>query len=634
MSTTGIKDILGVNMKAKRLISGLLILSLTAATACIDQGSVFAPIPTPDSNAMAAAPSDYSNMTPEEICKTLTLEQKAAQMMQPTIYNTLPGEMEMTDYGSILSRVDNYPMPTAEEWKKTVTEYQTYALLNAAPIPFIYGNDSVHGVNFASGCVMFPHNINIGAANDPKLTEEYGKLAGSDVANTRMMLNFAPCVATANDPRWGRTYESYSSDSKIVKELAVAYTKGLMSEGVLACPKHFFGDGMTAFGTGESTPLDRGDSKLTEEQIKDQLSIYQALIDEGVMVIMLSHSSLNGTKMHENEKYISYLKKDMGFKGIVLTDWDSVMNCSGADYKENVIICVNAGVDMLMTETDHPAAMKYIIEGVNEGRISEDRINDAVTRILRVKKEMGLFDDPYLEKIKPSYEFGSKESHEVARKLAAESFVPLKAGKNMYIKPGMKVLVTGPAADNVGALCGGWTNWWQGESDVNFRNLGFEDKYFRMEGSSIVEALSEAAKEVGFEITTDKTQVDSCDMILLCVGEKPYAEWYGDTNDLSLTGSLGLPGNSDAIQFAAQSGKPVVTLIVAGRNVIIDQYLDEWDSCIMLYLPGTEGGNAVSDVLTGKTGLTGTLPMPYYSSTEQIGTGKCWHDVGWNALKG
>ncbi|MBR4914584.1 MAG: glycoside hydrolase family 3 protein [Clostridiales bacterium] len=621
-------------MKAKRLISGLLILSLTATTACIDEGSVFAPPPTPASSETAADFASYANMTPEEICKTLSLEQKAAQMMQPTIYNTLPGDMAMTDYGSILSRVDNYPMPTAEEWKKTVTEYQTYALQNDAPIPFVYGNDSVHGVNFASGCVIFPHNINIGAANDPKLTEEYGKLAGSDVAQTRMMLNFSPCVATANDPRWGRTYESYSSDSKIVKELAIAYAKGLMSEGVLACPKHFFGDGMIAFGTGESTPLDRGDAKLTEDQIKDQLSIYQALIDEGVQVIMISHSSLNGTKMHENEKYISYLKKDMGFKGIVLTDWDAIMNCSGADYKENVILCVNAGVDLLMTETDHPAAMKYIIEGVNEGRISEERINDAVTRIIRVKKEMGLFDDPYLENIKPSYEFGSAESHEVARKLAAESFVALKAGENMYIKPGMKVLVTGPAADNVGALCGGWTNWWQGESDVEFRNAGFTDKHFRMEGSSIVEALSEAAKEYGFEITTDKTQVDSCDMVLLCVGEKPYAEWYGDTTDLSLTGSLGLPGNSDAIQFAAQSGKPVVTLIVAGRNVIIDQYLDSWDSCIMLYLPGTEGGNAVSDVLTGKTKLTGTLPMPYYSSTEQIGTGKCWHDVGWNALKG
>ena len=620
-------------MKTKRIIAGLLILSLTAATACIDKNSVFAPTATSGSSETAADFASYAKMTPEEICKTLTLEQKAAQMMQPTIYNTLPLEMKATDYGSILSRVDNYPMPTAEEWKKTVTEYQTFALQNDAPVPFIYGNDSVHGVNFASGCVLFPHNINIGAANDPALTEEYGKLAGSDVANTRMMLNFSPCVATANDPRWGRTYESYSSDSKIVKELAVAYTKGLMSEGVLACPKHFFGDGMTAFGTGESTVLDRGDAKLSEEQIKDQLSIYQALIDEGVQVIMLSHSSLNGTKMHENATYIGYLKNDMGFKGIVLTDWDSVMNCSGANYKENVILCVNAGVDMLMTETDHAAAMGYIIEGVKEGRISEERINDAVTRILRVKKEAGLFDDPYLENVKPSYEFGSQRSHEVARKLAAESFVPLKAGDNMYIKPGMKVFVTGPAADDVGVLCGGWTNWWQGETDVNFRNAGFTDKHFRMEGISILEALQAAAKEMGFEIVTDKSQIDSCDIVLLCVGEKPYAEWYGDTTDLSLTGTLGLPGNSDSIRFAAQSGKPVVTLIAAGRNVIIDQYIDTWDSCIMLYLPGTEGGNAAADVLTGKTVLSGTLPMPYYSSTEQIGTGKCWHDVGWNAMK-
>ena len=621
-------------MKAKRIIAGLLILSLTAATACIDENSVFAPVATPDSSGPAANIEDYTKMTAEEICQTLTLDQKAAQMMQPTIYNTMPLEMKATDYGSILSRVDNYPMPTAEEWKKTVTEYQSFALQNEAPIPFIYGNDSVHGVNFASGCVMFPHNINIGAAHDAALTEEYGKLAGSDVVHTRMILNFSPCVATANDPRWGRTYESYSSDSKIVKELAVAYTKGLMSEGVIACPKHFFGDGMTAYGTGESTALDRGDAKLSEEQIKDQLSIYQALIDQGVQVIMLSHSSLNGTKMHENAKYISYLKNDMGFKGIVLTDWDSVMNCSGANYKENVILCVNAGVDMLMTETDHAAAMGYIVEGVKEGRISEDRINDAVTRILRVKKEAGLFDDPNLENVKPSYEFGSDRSHEVARQLAAESFVALKAGGNMYIKPGMKVFVTGPAADDVGALCGGWTNWWQGETDANMKNMGIADKHFRMEGPSILEALREASKDMGFEIVTDISQIGTSDMVLLCVGEKPYAEWYGDTSDLSLTGSLGLPGNSDAIKLAAQSGKPVVTLIVAGRNVIIDQYLDKWDSCIMLYLPGTEGGNAVSDVLTGKTALTGTLPMPYYSSTEQIGTGKCWHDTGWNALKG
>ena len=576
-------------------------------------------------------------MTPEEICQTLTLEQKAAQMMQPTIYNTNPEEMKDTDYGSILSRRDTFPMPSDTEWKSTVTEYQKYALQNEAPIPYIYGNDSLHGVNFASGCVMFPHNINIGAAHDVALTEEYGKLVGSDIVHTGMILNFSPCVATARDPRWGRTYESYSSDAKIVTELSVAYSKGLMSEGVIVCPKHFFGDGLTAVGTGENPSqmlLDRGDAQLTEEQIQEQLAIYQALVDEGVQVIMLSHSSLNGTKMHENAKYISILKNDMGFKGIVLSDWDSIMNCSGETYEDNVILGVNAGIDMFMTDTEHEEARRYIIEGVKDGRISEDRINDAVTRIIRVKKEAGLFEDPYLEKLTPSYDYGSARSHEVARQLAAESFVPLKVSDNMYIKPGMKVYVAGPAADDVGALCGGWTNWWQGMSDTEISDIGLPAKHFRSEGPSIVEALKAAAAEGGFEIITDPAQIDSCDIVLLCVGEIPYAEWYGDTKEPSLTGAHGITGNAEAITLAKNSGKPTVTLIIAGRNVMISKYIDQWDACIMLYLPGTEGGNAVVDVLTQKVQMTGTLPMPYYSSVDQIGTAECWHDIGWNAYKG
>ncbi len=622
-------------MKMRKLLAGLLLLSITATSAC----SVTPQAPDSGANASVeqSAVSSYSSMTPEEICQTLTLEQKAAQMMQPTIYNTNPEEMKDTDYGSILSRRDTFPMPSDTEWKSTVTEYQKYALQNEAPIPYIYGNDSLHGVNFASGCVMFPHNINIGAAHDVALTEEYGKLVGSDIVHTGMILNFSPCVATARDPRWGRTYESYSSDAKIVTELSVAYSKGLMSEGVIVCPKHFFGDGLTAVGTGENPSqmlLDRGDAQLTEEQIQEQLAIYQALVDEGVQVIMLSHSSLNGTKMHENAKYISILKNDMGFKGIVLSDWDSIMNCSGETYEDNVILGVNAGIDMFMTDTEHEEARRYIIEGVKDGRISEDRINDAVTRIIRVKKEAGLFEDPYLEKLTPSYDYGSARSHEVARQLAAESFVPLKVSDNMYIKPGMKVYVAGPAADDVGALCGGWTNWWQGMSDTEISDIGLPAKHFRSEGPSIVEALKAAAAEGGFEIITDPAQIDSCDIVLLCVGEIPYAEWYGDTKEPSLTGAHGITGNAEAITLAKNSGKPTVTLIVAGRNVMISKYIDQWDACIMLYLPGTEGGNAVVDVLTQKVQMTGTLPMPYYSSVDQIGTSECWHDIGWNAYKG
>ena len=627
-------------MKIRKLAAGLLAFSVLFGTAC--SGAKTTEVTADGQTAVTTEgqteviESDYLSMTPEEICASLSLEQKAAQMMQPTIYNCPSSQMKTIDYGSILSRIDNWPMPTDVEWKGIVTDYQKFAMESDAGIPFIYGNDSLHGVNFASGCVIFPHNINIGAANDPALTEEYGKLVGSDIVHTGMLLNFSPCVATAADPRWGRTYESYSSDSRIVTDLAVAYTRGLLSEGVVVCPKHFFGDGMTTFGTGENPStmlIDRGDARLSDEQIREQLSIYQALVDEGVQVIMLSHSSLNGVKMHENEKYISILKNDMGFKGIVLSDWDSIMNCSGATYKDNIILGVNAGIDMFMTDTDHEAALGYIIEGVNEGRISEDRINDAVTRIIRVKKEAGLFDDPFLEKMNPSYEYGSQRSHEVARQLAAESFVALKAGDNMFIGPGMKVFVCGPAANDVGVLCGGWTNWWQGMSDFDFNDGNSSGVHF-VEGTSIVEALKEAGAKNGFEVVTDKNLIDTCDVVLLCIGEEPYAEWYGDTKDLSITGTSALKGNAAAIKLAADSGLPTVTLIAAGRNVIISDYIDNWDSCIMLYLPGSEGGIAVADVLTGKADLTGTLAMPYYSSTEQIGTDECWKDIGWNAFKG
>jgi len=620
-------------MNIKRFTAGFMLLAVLATAAC---SGVKAPAETADISASGTVNSGYSSsMTAEEICAKLSLEQKAAQMMQPTIYNAPASRMKNTDYGSILSRIDDWPMPTDTEWFNIVTDYQKFAMQSDAGIPFIYGNDSLHGVNFASGCVIFPHNINVGAANDAALTEEYGKLAGSDIAHTGMLLNYSPCVATANDPRWGRTYESYSSDYKIVTDLSVAYTRGLLSEGVIVCPKHFFGDGMTTFGTGENREtmlIDRGNAELTEEQIREQLSIYQALVDEGVQVIMLSHSALNGTKMHENGKYISMLKNDMGFKGIVLSDWDSIMNCSGETYKDNIILGVNAGIDMFMTDTDHDAAMSYIIQGVNEGRISEERINDAVTRIIKVKMEAGLFEDPFLENLKPSYEYGSQRSHEVARQLAAESFVPLKIGNDLYIKPGMKVFVCGPAADDVGALCGGWTNWWKGETDKEFSEMSGSFRHF-VEGRSIVEALKEAGEKNGFEVVTEKDQIGSCDMVLLCVGEIPYAEWYGDTKDLSLTGSLGLPGNDAAVKLAKESGIPTVALIVAGRNVIINDYLDQWDSCIMLYLPGSEGGNAVADVLTGKVQMKGTLPMPYYSSVSQIGSGECWKDIGWSALK-
>ena len=617
-------------MRYKKIAATLITLPFIAATACSGTGTGTPSSVISDPSAILASATDYTSMTPEEICASLTLEQKAAQMMEPTFYHVDPSEMATIDYGSILSKPEQWPMPTAEEWFDLVNSYQINAMQSDAAIPYIYGNDSLHGVNFASGCTIFPHNINIGAAHDIDLTEEYGQLVGSDITYTGMLLNYSPCVAAAQDPRWGRTYESYSSDNTIVTELSVAYTRGLLSQGILVCPKHFFGDGYTLFGTGEdpaSMLIDRGDARMTQDQIDDQLSVYQALIDEGVQFIMLSHSSLNGTKMHENAEYIAILKDEMGFEGVVISDWDSIMNCSGDTYKDNIILGVNAGIDMFMTDYQHAEAMQYIIDGVNEGLISEDRIDDAVTRIIRVKKEAGYFEDPFLENLSPSYEFNSDRSHEVARQLAAESYVALKAGDHMAIEPGMRVFVTGPAADDMGVLCGGWTYFWQGATDEDIGGEHFAD------GNTILDALYIAADENGFEVITDEDEIDTCDMVILCLGEVPYAEWYGDTEDLSITGTHGLWGNADAIDLADESGLPTLTLIAAGRNVIIDEYIGQWDSCIMLYLPGSEGGNAVANILTGEAELTGTLAMPYYSSVDQIGTDECWHDIGWNALQ-
>lgn len=616
-------------MKQKRIIA-LLLAATLVLTACAPK----APEASDETGGVSkeADTEKYKGMTPEEVVSALTLDQKAAQMVEGAFYNVSFDDMKKYDYGSILSKYEDLPNPTAEEWYDLICEYQNSALSSEAGIPYIYGQDSVHGVNFAFGSVIFPQNINMGAVNDPELMKEYGTLVGSDIVHTGMLLNFSPCVDAAQDPRWGRTYECFSDDNEIVKNLSVAYAEGLLSEGVVVCAKHFFGGGYTKYGTGEVSDsinriIDRGDAEMTQDEIDSQLSVYEALVKAGVQVIMVSHSALWGTKMHENAEYLSYLKNDLGFGGFILSDWDSIEKCSGADLKANVILCINAGIDMLMEADHYEECRGYIVEAVNEGAISEDRINDAVKRIIKVKMDAGLFEDPFLKDFHPTYEFGSEESHRVARDLAVKSFVPLKAGKHMTIEKGMKVYVTGPAATDTGAMCGGWTYFWLGGSDSALGERMLPND------PSILEALQSAGAEKGFEVITDPKQIDDCDMVVLCVGEHPYAEWEGDTEDLSIVGDMALEGNKSAIEEAAASGKPTLTLVIAGRNVIINDYLDNWDSCIMCYLPGSEGGNAAADVLTGDASLTGTLPMPYYSSIDQIGTGKCWHEAGWSALQ-
>ena len=563
----------------------------------------------------------YATMTPEEIVAALTLEQKAAQMVQPAVYNITEEDMKANDYGSILSTVGCID---SDAWAETVDGFQQAAIESEAGIPYIYGQDDVHGVNYCRDAVYFPHNIGQGAANDEELAYQVGLITADEAKLCHMMWNFSPCVAQSVDPRWGRTYESYGSDLETITKLSTAYTKGLIDGGLVACAKHFFADGNVLYGTGEEgTPLkriDRGDAQLTDAEIEELLKVYQAQIDAGVQTIMISHSSLNGVKMHENKEYIMKLKDEMGFEGFIVSDWGSIQHISGDSYKDQVITSINAGIDMLMETDRYDEAKQIIVDAVGSGEITEERVNDAVTRIIKVKKEAGIFDDPLLETMTTEKTVtGSLEYRKVAEKLVEESLVLLKNENNVLpLKKGTKVYITGPAANSCQAQCGGWTMDWNGSTSKDVPGV-----------TTIQEAFERYAEDYGIEVITDKEEAEKADVVLLCLGEQNYAEWNGDTEDMSLFGTLGLNGNKEARAEAKALGKPTVTCIVAGRNVLINKRVyDDWDSVVMCYLPGSEG-KGISDVLCGCADFTGKLPSPWYSSLDQIRTDNCWLERGY-----
>ncbi len=563
----------------------------------------------------------YASMTPEEIVAGMTLEQKVAQMLQPAVYNITEDDMKNNNYGSILSQAS---CVDSSSWRGIVDGFQKAAIESEAGIPYIYGQDDVHGVNYCLNAVYFPHNIGQGAANNEELAYQVGLITAEEAKLCHWLWNFSPCVAQSVDPRWGRTYESYGSDLETIKKLSTAYTKGLIDGGLIACAKHFFADGNVVYGTGEQTEykmlIDRGDAQLTDAEIAEQLEVYQELIDAGVQTIMISHSSLNGVKMHENKEYIMKLKNEMGFEGFIVSDWGSVGNITGSSYKEQVIKSVNAGIDMLMETDRFEEAKQIIIDAVGSGEITEERINDAVTRIIRVKKNEGIFDDPLFDNLKTEQnETGSLEYRKVAEQLVEESLVLLKnENETLPLKEGTKVYITGPAADNGQAQCGGWTIDWNSAPTKDVAGT-----------TTILEAFERYADDYGIEVITDSEEADNADIVLLCVGEQAYAEWNGDTEDLELCGKLGLSKNADAIKEAKELNKPTVTCIVAGRQVILDpKDYEEWDSVVMCYLPGSEG-KGISDVLCGCADFTGKLPAPWYGSIEQIGTDKCFLERGY-----
>lgn len=508
------------------------LIGLSLAFALVLSGCTGVPTDNVDKTAgstEAATDNKGSSSQVDDILARLTLEQKAAQMVQGAVYNVTDNMMKKNCFGSILSTYGKSSL-NASEWKQLVLRYQKAALSSEAGIPYIYGNDAVHGVNTCEGTVIFPHNIGIGAANNKELTYQMGLAVANEAKLTGVLWSFSPCLSAAQDPRWGRTYESYSSETGIVTELGISFAKGMMDGGVLPCAKHYLADGNVLYGTGETLDgenrlIDRGNAQLTDGEIKDLLKVYQAVVDAGVKTIMISHSSLNGTKMHANEKYISLLKNEMGFQGFIISDWDSIHNIPGDSLKDQTITAVNAGIDMLMEDSKFEECRNYIVEAVNEGKISMDRVNDAVRRILSVKNEMGILDDPMMENVtSEESSAGSQKYRDLAKTLVEESLVLLKNDNSVLpIKKGTKIFVTGPAANDVGVQCGGWTITWLGSSDAD----NSCHKWIP-EGKTILDGLNDLADEYNLTIITDPEKAAEADLTLLCLGEKTYAEWKGD----------------------------------------------------------------------------------------------------------
>lgn len=552
---------------------------------------------------------------PIEVNEDEVLFKKIAQLVQAERNNFAYADSIDYTLGSVLSGGGSHPTSNnAAGWRNLVSQYQ-----KQSPTPIIYGVDAVHGHNNLKGATIFPHNIGLGATQDEDLLYRIGVATGKEVSATGVHWNFAPTLAVAQDIRWGRTYESYSEDPNIVSSLGLAYIKGLQSTGIAATAKHFLADGATKFNPDSGYKLDQGDAPLDEETLRRiHLYPYYVAIQEGeVLTVMISYSSINGEKLHGSKYWITdVLKGELGFKGLVISDWEAIHQLEGSLYQQ-IVQSMNAGIDMLMQPYNWKSVVDTMFRAVKNNDISRERIDDAYERVMYVKTQLGLLDNTF-EMANESV-INSNEHKALAREAVAKSLVLLKNQNQVLpLQKTAKILLIGPGIDNAGLASGGWTFSWQGENSS--QNLP--------QATTLKKAFEAVASAHGGMITTDRSKINEVDVVILALAELPYAEGVGDATDLSLTGSMMHPDNQDAINFAKTSNKPVVTILTAGRPRLIHEELKDWDAFVMAWLYGSEAAG-ITDVLYGDLDFTGKLPFtwPKTSNTDVISSQNSQRDV-------
>ena len=617
----------------KKIFSFLFLLSFLFSACGEATVTPITPIqPTPNrDDASPATPTGSSQSVDtrvEDLLKQMTMDEKIGQMTQVEKNSIRPGDITRYFIGSILSGGGGSPANnTAQDWYAMVEAFQNEALATRLQIPIIYGVDAVHGHGNLLNATVFPHNIGLGATNNPELVEKIGRATAEEILATGIPWNFSPVIAVVQDVRWGRTYEGFSESTEVVTSLGAAYIRGMqaLTENDAATPgqsiltlataKHFIGDGATVWGSSrtENYELDQGNMQVPENVLRELfLPPYQSAVEAGALNVMASFNSWKGTKMHAEQHLLTdVLKDELGFHGFIVSDWQAMDQIYPDDYYASIVTSVNAGVDMNMVPYDYIGFIETMKTAVNNGDIPESRVDEAVRRILRVKFALGLFEHPMPD---TNYQatVRSREHLELARQAVRESLVLLNNENNVLplSKDTPVIFVAGEGANDLGLQSGGWTLAWQGK-------LGNDN-----EGTTIFSGLRAAVNsgtQIEFNRDGDFSEFKDADgnpriadIGIVVLAEKPYAEGVGDAADISLTNS-----EVELLNEVKKQSKALVVILLSGRPRVIAEELPLAAAWVAAWLPGTEGAG-IADVLFGDYQFTGKTAYSWPRSNEQL----------------
>lgn len=598
------------------LIAAISLISTVAMLALINRGGTSPKLPLPEDSAIYRQSELPIEDRVNDLVRRMSLEEKIGQMALIE-NNSIKKISDVTQYGlgGILSGGGGKPKQnTPEGWLEMVTEFENAALQMRLNIPLLYGVDANHGHGNVPGAVLYPHFIGLGATADPKLVSEVAKATAEEVGATGINWIFSPTLDMPKDFRWGRTYEAFSDDPLLVGNLGAAFIAGLQTNRengskILATPKHYLGTGAMLWGssTNKKFKIDQGATPADENALrKEYLPPFASAVNSGAMAVMAGLNSWGEKKLVASDFLITdVLKKELGFRGFVVSDYYGVYEIVKNDEYRSTVKAINAGVDMIMLPFEYKLFIKNVKRAVERGEISKARIDDAVRRILRAKFTAGLFDQK--NAVHDLSVIGSDAHRSLARTAVSRSLVLLKneGGLLPLSKNTSKIFVAGSGADNVGRQCGGWTVEWQG-IDGNW--LPGATSILK----GIKAAVSPSARVVFDAFGNFTSETEKADIGIAVIGEKPYAEGWGDNANPTLDKS-----DIDAVNNLKRKSKKVIVVIVSGRPLIISHLINGWDALVAAWLPGSEG-EGVADVIFGDQPFTGKLPLHWPKNISQV----------------